>query len=1531
MLLKQVCPGKSNGLVQSFHTAYWENSRYLIYGTGNKLVIYSGLSELVQTINASEFLEEESNKEKIFSAELSEFDGKIAITIGTNVLIFKPDQDDKTMKIRWSLLKILKHDYSVFCTSWSLINGQLLVGGEAIVHWEQNKSNEENRSKWNKLWEQSVASKIIHIEVSQDSTLIATVGEYDRFVKIWCCQKNDGKERKYKFHYLPHPRSVTNFSWRKGPHEQINSQGSNILLTVCKDGLCRIWAATNPDEPHNLYICTVVDPEQSLVTLPSLEEERICHKHFDCFSPIHWIHPREFLISVKLAIDSFENENSETEQSCINDGLKKLKTLAKDTPDLFYQVQQDGSIVIWGIRNIYCRPRRIPKVLVLFRASQVLSPSESDYFHGSTFVFHDNTSPDFKSTSVELTILAQSPQGYISRYSIRLVDMFENLQSIPLELKYLWTGHHNDIKAIIKSSGTDSFVSLASDEGAILWDFTKPEISQLDNQVSPKIIEKTTVPMKQIKLVCVLPEGKCVVAHDGIQIVLFIFDDRNDFTQKIVFNDYDASYELLLLSSYKHKTSSSTPTYIVGVSSHKNTIFCWKFFFDKGSKVDLVSKASLPINSQIKLAVSVEQWAGSNKRCYPSSDLSPPILLTYSDDGCIMYWQLNMKYDSNNLDANKELWLKEVVYDIGTKEPMLIKCGPQGRAAIVMKKGNNYEMTIWECITKRLPSAKDYIEEFSEKIVDIGWLFTSNAEIVLAISTSRKICIYTQLRKHHVSGRSSWIMFSEIENNAALPISAISWENSGSLIVTNCNQLRCYDKWLTEENMEKVSSITGVNQKKYPTLFHVVDHLNGPLPHYHPTFLLEYIMWDQMDLVKQIFAHLYKFLIILDRTNKPIERILPLPFDKFFQDNMSTASTKTTRYNVLFGEDSDEEGSQENLLEFTEKEANFLIEKLQVISLPDLSPVEQAQLLALVNTINQVENQKRSLDENGVRYVIFMRRYHYLNKISFGIRSPGLNYRDMNWALHSNSQDLLIEYSIQASGGKFLWKDARIHGIFLWLRSNESVRQQMENVARNHYMSKEERDPTDCSLFYMALRKKKLLLGLWKTANTHREQAIMLKFLINDFTEPRWKTAALKNAYALLGKQRYGYAAAFFLLGDQLKDAVNVCLKHLDDFQLAIAITRVYEGEDGPILKAIYEDYIIPLAIRTGDRWLASLAFWSLNQRDKAVKAIMVPLETLCDKKVETTPLTTDSPDAALVVLYKQLKDKSIQTLRGAAEISSKTEYFFVLRSIFAYDRMGCPLLALHLVRTWTFSQQSDPKRPDHILKSRRRTTIFDIPMADSDGDDVISKGVVNFDTWDWNEPISPVSSKFSKHITDKSDDLFTEEPSPLVSPVTPRRISFNDNSFKDSTNEEDIWGWNTPGHYQKLNSYNSKNTDIFANNNEETLGKGDIENDAGNNTTLLYDVDFYDYKVSLVKRLCQQLLDVAMAVQENPELFEHSYYIDYINRAEQGLITICENVKVPISDIKESLLFRCIETDSYNLLKYLKYFQPLDSTNDGN
>ena len=94
-----------------------------------------------------------------------------------------------------------------------------------------------------------------------------------------------------------------------------------------------------------------------------------------------------------------------------------------------------------------------------------------------------------------------------------------------------------------------------------------------------------------------------------------------------------------------------------------------------------------------------------------------------------------------------------------------------------------------------------------------------------------------------------------------------------------------------------------------------------------------------------------------------------------------------------------------------------------------------------------------------------------------------------------------------------------------------------------------------------------------------------------------------------LANIRTEYAAAFFLLADSLRDAVNVCLNQLKDLQLAIAITRIYEGNDkGPVLRELLEEKVLPLAAQEGNRWLASWAFWMLNRRDMAVRALIVSI-----------------------------------------------------------------------------------------------------------------------------------------------------------------------------------------------------------------------------------------------------------------------------------------------------------------------------------
>src|SRR5689334_4955341 len=78
------------------------------------------------------------------------------------------------------------------------------------------------------------------------------------------------------------------------------------------------------------------------------------------------------------------------------------------------------------------------------------------------------------------------------------------------------------------------------------------------------------------------------------------------------------------------------------------------------------------------------------------------------------------------------------------------------------------------------------------------------------------------------------------------------------------------------------------------------------------------------------------------------------------------------------------------------------------------------------------------------------------------------------------------------------------------------------------------------------------------------------------------------------------------MLGGSLQDAVNVCLKQLNDFQLAIALARVVEGDSGPVLRNILTKIVVPLAFESGNRWLGSWAFWMLGRRDLSVRVLLV-------------------------------------------------------------------------------------------------------------------------------------------------------------------------------------------------------------------------------------------------------------------------------------------------------------------------------------
>ena len=69
---------------------------------------------------------------------------------------------------------------------------------------------------------------------------------------------------------------------------------------------------------------------------------------------------------------------------------------------------------------------------------------------------------------------------------------------------------------------------------------------------------------------------------------------------------------------------------------------------------------------------------------------------------------------------------------------------------------------------------------------------------------------------------------------------------------------------------------------------------------------------------------------------------------------------------------------------------------------------------------------------------------------------------------------------------------------------------------------------------------------------------------------------------------------------------MNVCAHQLQDLQLAVAIARVYEGDDGLVLRSLLEDKVLPQAALDGNRWLATWTFWMLGRRDMAVRVLIV-------------------------------------------------------------------------------------------------------------------------------------------------------------------------------------------------------------------------------------------------------------------------------------------------------------------------------------
>lgn len=115
-----------------------------------------------------------------------------------------------------------------------------------------------------------------------------------------------------------------------------------------------------------------------------------------------------------------------------------------------------------------------------------------------------------------------------------------------------------------------------------------------------------------------------------------------------------------------------------------------------------------------------------------------------------------------------------------------------------------------------------------------------------------------------------------------------------------------------------------------------------------------------------------------------------------------------------------------------EEVAASLNERLSKLSISQLSRQEQMQLADMVECVSTVTKHQRSMDENATRYLLFFRQ-HMIRKGQVPQDRASITYREIVWAYHSSSQDILVDLTSRQFQGRMLWADAKDCGLFMWM------------------------------------------------------------------------------------------------------------------------------------------------------------------------------------------------------------------------------------------------------------------------------------------------------------------------------------------------------------------------------------------------------------------------------------------------------------------------------------------------------------------
>jgi len=555
---------------------------------------------------------------------------------------------------------------------------------------------------------------------------------------------------------------------------------------------------------------------------------------------------------------------------------------------------------------------------------------------------------------------------------------------------------------------------------------------------------------------------------------------------------------------------------------------------------------------------------------------------------------------------------------------------------IVTCPADGKHVTIYESESQNsFTKEQRIIMEASECVTQLEWYTFGDGEYILTVGSNENVRCFSEGKMDlHSSSDTFWEQMAILQRlKTSQPCTGITITKERTIIAAFGKNIHVYTKWLHNDEID------GFFEDHYLTR---VRKKHRRLPDYHPKLLEDLLMAGDFDVVRDVFIHLAHH--VDQNCNKSAHReedqlyvpLLPVYCFKSKEEKEQkkpaapTAPQKRAtlldRFKSVSLTDSDDDEEEDlpstikpqkddekdpaDTLTFVQKETSMdfvdaykiLVEWVPKIRLPELSGIDQMNLMGILDTFHRVQQKPEALDDAAIRFFVACTNAQYLQKAN---KSVQIKSAHKAWMMQSETQETLIRLlNLQ---GKLTWKTVQYLGIPYWMNSMTQLHTFAQQMARDRYAEKN-RDPSSCALIYLALGKKSTLIQLYKTVGEEK----IAKFLQRDFDpdappdspERNNCVLAARNAYKLIGQHKFEYAAAFFLLSGSIKDTMDILVRKVD-ILMAYFILRLVRGDDHEDTKAFLYNYLIPYTRDSlRDPWLTSIALWRCRDYEESLRVL---------------------------------------------------------------------------------------------------------------------------------------------------------------------------------------------------------------------------------------------------------------------------------------------------------------------------------------